>query len=233
MFLQWFKDKFGNYVNVLSEVEYDGVVVWLVGEEGCGVLIIIEMVNFIWLDCVLGSVISMCIGLICVVYYVQYWKVFGVYLIDQLLMCNVLVDLVVEVEVVIIVVMWMVGVIDNVVCGNEIEVLLCCIGLVVVKYWVCKCFIVYVVEVLECLGGNGYVEDFGMFWFYWEVLLMGIWEGLGNVSVLDILCVMVIWFVCVEVLFDELVCSVGQDFRLDGYVERLCLQLGDFDMIGY
>lgn len=132
-----------------------------------------------------------------------------------------------------IVAMRMAGATDNAVRGNETEALLRRIGLAAAKYWVCKRSTAHAAEALECLGGNGYVEDSGMPRLYREAPLMGIWEGSGNVSALDTLRAMATRPACVEVLFDELARSAGQDPRLDGHVERLRPQLGDLDTIGY
>lgn len=233
MFLQRLKDKLGNHANASSEVEYDGAVAWLVGEEGRGVPTIIEMVNLTRLDCALGSATSMRTGLTRAVHHAQHRKAFGAYLIDQPLMRNVLADLAVEAEAATIVAMRMAGATDNAVRGNETEALLRRIGLAAAKYWVCKRSTAHAAEALECLGGNGYVEDSGMPRLYREAPLMGIWEGSGNVSALDTLRAMATRPACVEVLFDELARSAGQDPRLDGHVERLRPQLGDLDTIGY
>lgn len=233
MFLQRLKDKLGNHANASSEVEYDGAVAWLVGEEGRGVPTIIEMVNLTRLDCALGSATSMPTGLTRAVHHAQHRKAFGAYLIDQPLMRNVLADLAVEAEAATIVAMRMAGATDNAVRGNETEALLRRIGLAAAKYWVCKRSTAHAAEALECLGGNGYVEDSGMPRLYREAPLMGIWEGSGNVSALDTLRAMATRPACVEVLFDELARSAGQDPRLDGHVERLRPQLGDLDTIGY
>src|SRR5262249_16481583 len=96
------------------------------------------------------------------------------------------------------------------------------------KYWVCKRSTPHAVEALECLGGNGYVEESGMPRLYREAPLMGIWEGSGNVSALDTLRAMATRPECVEVLFGELAKSRGQDPRLNAHSDRLRAQLGDY-----
>ena len=211
MFLQRLKDKLGNHANASSEVEYDGATVWLVGEEGRGVPTIIEMVNLTRLDCTLGSATSMRTGLTRAIHHAQHRKAFGAYLIDQPLMRNVLADLAVEAEAATIVAMRMAGATDGAVRGDEREALLRRIGLAAGKYWVCKRATPHAAEALECLGGNGYVEDSGMPRLYREAPLMGIWEGSGNVSALDTLRAMATRPECVEVLFDELATTAGQD----------------------
>jgi putative acyl-CoA dehydrogenase len=233
MLLQRLKDKLGNNANASSEVEYDGATAWLVGEEGRGVPTIIEMVNLTRLDCTLGSATSMRTGLTHAVHHAQHRKAFGEYLIDQPLMRNVLADLAVEAEAATMVAMRMAGATDNAVRGDHTEIMLRRIGLAASKYWVCKRATPHAAEALECLGGNGYVEESGMPRLYREAPLMGIWEGSGNVSALDTLRAMATRPECVEVLFDELGKSTGQDARLDSHVAKLRTELGDLETIQY
>src|SRR6476646_7289594 len=206
MFLQRLKDKLGNHANASSEVEYDGATAWLVGEEGRGVPTIIEMVNLTRLDCTLGSATSMRSGLA---------------------------DLAVEAEAATIVAMRMAGATDAAVRGDERETLLRRIALAASKYWVCKRATPHAAEAMECLGGNGYVEESGMPRLYREAPLMGIWEGSGNVSALDTLRAMATRPECVEVLFDELARTTGHDPRLDAHVDALKPALEDLETIQY
>ena len=233
MFLQRLKNKLGNHANASSEVEYDGAVAWLVGEEGRGVSTIIEMVNLTRLDCTLGSATSMRQGLTRAIHHAQHRKAFGAYLIDQPLMRNVIADLAVEAEAATVVAMRMAGATDAVTRGDEREAMLRRIGLAAAKYWVCKRATPHAAEAMECLGGNGYAEDSGMPRLYREAPLMGIWEGSGNVSALDTLRAMATRPECVEVLFDELSTTAGNDARLDAHVDRLKTGLTDLTTIEY
>ncbi|HET7072455.1 MAG TPA: acyl-CoA dehydrogenase family protein [Mycobacterium sp.] len=233
MFLQRLKDKLGNHANASSEVEYDGAIAWPVGEEGRGVPTIIEMVNLTRLDCTLGSATSMRTGLTRAIHHAQHRKAFGAYLIDQPLMRNVLADLAVEAEAATMVAMRMAGATDKAIRGDQTEALLRRIGLAASKYWVCKRATPHAAEALECLGGNGYVEESGMPRLYREAPLMGIWEGSGNVSALDTLRAMATRPESVEVLFAELDETAGQDPRLSAHVERLRQDLTDLDTIQY
>ncbi|TQR86320.1 DNA alkylation response protein [Mycobacterium hodleri] len=233
MFLQRLKDKLGNHANASSEVEYDGATAWLVGEEGRGVPTIIEMVNLTRLDCTLGSATSMRTGLTRAIHHAQHRKAFGEYLIDQPLMRNVLADLAVEAEAATMLAMRMAGATDAATRGDERETLLRRIGLAAGKYWVCKRATPHAAEAMECLGGNGYVEESGMPRLYREAPLMGIWEGSGNVSALDTLRAMATRPACVEVLFDELGRTAGHDPRLDAHATSLRAELGDLATIQY
>ncbi len=233
MFLQRLKDKLGNHANASSEVEYDGAIAWLVGEEGRGVPTIIEMVNLTRLDCTLGSATSMRNGLMRAAHHAQHRMAFGAYLIDQPLMRNVLADLAVEAEAATMLAMRMAGATDRAIRGDERETLLRRIGLAAAKYWVCKRATPHAAEAMECLGGNGYVEDFGMARLYREAPLMGIWEGSGNVSALDTLRAMATRPECIDVLFDELAVTKGHDPRLDAHVAGLRPQLESLETIQY
>jgi putative acyl-CoA dehydrogenase len=148
-------------------------------------------------------------------------------------MRNVLADLAVEAEAATIVAMRMAGATDSAVRGDERETLLRRIGLAASKYWVCKRATPHAAEAMECLGGNGYVEESGMPRLYREAPLMGIWEGSGNVSALDTLRAMASRPECVDVLFDELAKTTGHDPRLDRHVAALKPALDDLATVQY
>ena len=129
--------------------------------------------------------------------------------------------------------MRMAGATDQAVRGDDRETLLRRIGLAAAKYWVCKRATPHAAEAMECLGGNGYVEDSGMPRLYREAPLMGIWEGSGNVSALDALRAMATRPECIDVLFDELARTAGHDPRLDAHVAALRPQLDDLETMQY
>jgi putative acyl-CoA dehydrogenase len=129
--------------------------------------------------------------------------------------------------------MRMAGATDRAVRGDERESLFRRIGLAASKYWVCKRATGHAAETMECLGGNGYVEESGMPRLYREAPLMGIWEGSGNVSALDTLRAMATRPESTGVLFDELARSAGQDPRLDAHIDTLKPQFDDLESIQY
>jgi putative acyl-CoA dehydrogenase len=229
--LQRLKDKLGNRSNASAEIEYDGAVGWLVGEEGRGVRTIIEMVNVTRLDCVLGSAAGMRHGVVHATHHATHRRAFGAYLIDQPLMANVLADLVVEAEAAITVAMRLAAATDQAVAGDAQEAALRRLGLAVTKYWVCKRGPAHAAEALECLGGNGYVEESGMPRLYREAPLMSIWEGSGNVAALDALRAMARQPESVEAFFVELDQAAGADHRLDDAVARVRKELADLSAI--
>ncbi len=55
------------------------------------------------------------------------------------------------------------------------------------KYWICKLAPGFAYEAMECLGGNGYVEENPLPRLYREAPVNAIWEGSGNVMCLDVL----------------------------------------------
>ncbi|WP_431962352.1 acyl-CoA dehydrogenase family protein [Nocardia sp. bgisy134] len=231
--LQRLKDKLGNHSNASSEVEYDDTVGWLVGEEGRGVPTIIEMVNLTRLDCTLGSASGMRAGVAMAVHHATHRRAFGAHLIDQPLMRNVLADLALEAEGATTVGLWLAEVTDRAVSGDETADRLRRIALAVSKYYVCKRGPMHAAEALECLGGNGYVEESRMPRLYREAPLMSVWEGSGNVAALDTLRALAKQPETLGVFFDEVELARGADARLDAAVDDLRGRFADFDTIQY
>ncbi|RSM74062.1 DNA alkylation response protein [Amycolatopsis sp. WAC 01375] len=229
--LQRLKDKLGNRSNASSEIEYDDAIGWLVGEEGRGVRTIIEMVNNTRLDCAVGSASGMRYGAVRAVHHARHRRAFGANLVDQPLMGNVLADLLVESEAATTVGMRLASATDR--PDDEHEQAFRRLGLAVTKYWVCKRGPSHAVEALECLGGNGYVEESGMPRLYREAPLMSIWEGSGNVAALDTLRAMAKQPESVAAYFAEVEQASGADARLDDAVGRLHKELSDLSDIEY
>jgi hypothetical protein len=156
------KDKLGNRSNASAEVEYGEACAWLVGAEGRGVQTIIDMVNMTRLDCVLGTATGMRSAVVAAAHHCHYRAAFGRLLIEQPAMANVLADLAVESEAATVVAFRLAGATDRAVRGSESESAFRRLALAATKYWVCKRAPGHAAEALECLGGNGYVEDSGM-----------------------------------------------------------------------
>ncbi len=231
IFLQRLKDKLGNKSNASAEIEYDGAVGWLVGPEGKGVQTIVEMVNLTRLDCVIASAGTMRAGLVAATHHATYRRAFGRELIKQPLMANVLADLTVESEAATTVAMRLAGATDRLAGGDEAEASFRRLALAVTKYWVCKRAPSHAVEALECLGGNGYIEDSDLPRLYREAPLASIWEGSGNVAALDALRAMGRQPESLDAYFAEVDASAGADHRLDEATERLRKDLANLDDI--
>ncbi|EID54427.1 acyl-CoA dehydrogenase family protein [Saccharomonospora xinjiangensis] len=225
--LQRLKDKLGNRSNASAEVEYDGALGMLVGEEGRGVRTIIEMVNNTRLDCVTGSAAGMRYGAVRAVHHARHRWAFGAPLARQPLMANVLADLVVESEAATTVALRLAGATDRAAGGDEQEAAFRRLALSVSKYWVCKRSPSHAAEALECLGGNGYVEESGMPRLFRESPLSSIWEGSGNVAALDTLRAMAKQPESVEAFFAEVELARGANALLDDAVTSLRRELAD------
>jgi putative acyl-CoA dehydrogenase len=189
IFLQRLKDKLGNRSNASSEVEYDGASAWLIGEEGRGIRSIVEMINFTRLDCAIGSASGMRQAVAQAVHHAYHRSAFGKVLADQALMQNVLADLALEAEAAMLTVVRLAQACDRA-PADEREARVKRIGTALAKYWICKRAAPHAAEALECLGGNGYVEESVMPRLYREAPLNSLWEGAGNVNALDVLRVL-------------------------------------------
>ncbi|WP_170937308.1 MULTISPECIES: acyl-CoA dehydrogenase family protein [Rhodomicrobium] len=183
------KDKLGNRSNASSEVTFLGAEATLVGEEGRGVPAIIEMVTLTRLDCAVSSAGLMRFTLANALRHAKYRTVFQRKLIDQPLMANVLADLVLESEAATALAFRLARSFDR--AGDDPqEAAFRRLMTPVTKYWICKSVPAFAYEAMECLGGNGYVEEGPLARAYREAPLNAIWEGSGNVMCLDILRVM-------------------------------------------
>jgi putative acyl-CoA dehydrogenase len=230
--LQRLKDKLGNRSNASSEIEFDSAAAWLVGEEGAGVRTIIEMVNHTRLDCVLGGATGMRAGVAQAIHHTSHRSVFGRELVEQPLMRNVLADLAVESEAATIGAMRLARAYDEAIAGGEEAQNLKRVANAVLKYWICKRAVVHAGEALECLGGNGYVEESGMPRLFRESPLNSIWEGSGNVQCLDVLRAMVKSPASVEAFFAEVGEGAVAEPRLAAFATELRDEIpGDLETI--
>src|SRR6202453_4488726 len=227
MRLQRLKDKLGNRSNASAEVEYDEALAWLVGEEGRGIRTIIEMVNMTRLDCVLGAATGMRTGVTLAAHHAGHRMTFGRKLADQPLMASVLADLAIESEAATMAAFRLAGATDRAARGDEQERAFRRLALAVTKYWVCKRAPMHAAEALECLGGNGYVEESGLPRLYREAPLQSIWEGSGHVAALAGLRALTRQPESAEAFFTELDQARGADARLDDAIERLRKDVSD------
>jgi len=186
--IQRLKDKLGNKANASSEVEFEGAQAWLVGEEGRGIPQILEMGTMTRLDCALGTSGLMRQALALALNHTSQRKAFGKMLVEQPLMRNVLADLALESEAATALAMRLARAFDR--PGDAHEAAMARLLTPVAKFWICKRGSHFAQEAMECLGGNGYVEEGGegvMARVYREMPLNSIWEGAGNIMALDLL----------------------------------------------
>jgi putative acyl-CoA dehydrogenase len=230
--IQRLKDKMGNRSNALAEVELDGAWARMVGEEGRGVRTIIEMVNHTRLDCTIGATSGFRAGVVQAIHHTAHRATFGKDLIDQPLMRNVLADLCVESEAATVSTLRLARAYDEAAAGSEEATAFKRIATAVLKYWTCKRGPVHAGESLECLGGNGYIEESGLPRLFRESPLGSIWEGSGNVQCLDVLRAMVKTPAAVDAFFAEVEDGAGAEPRLDAYVKELRAEIpGDIETI--
>ena len=217
--LQRLKDKLGNRSNASAELEYTGATGLRLGEEGRGVATIIEMVSMTRLDCVLGSAAVIRAALSEAAHHVAHRSAFGSTIGDQPLMQAVLADLALESEAATSLGLRLAGAVDR---GERAFLRL---ALPASKYLVCKRAPAAVAEALECLGGNGYVEESGMPRLYREAPLNSIWEGSGNVTALDVLRAVTREPDSVEAVLAEIDLAAGSDTWFDRGVRELRTEL--------
>ena len=208
------KNKLGNRSNASAEIEYTGATGWRLGDEGRGVAAIIEMVSMTRLDCVLGSAALTRVALSEAAHHAAHRSAFGARLADAPLMQSVLSDLALESEAATALALRLAGAADR----DERPFLR--LALPAAKYLVCKRAPAVVAEALECLGGNGFVEDSGLPRRYREAPLNSIWEGSGNVNALDVLRAVGREPPAVEALDKELSQARGLDRRVDAAMDR-------------
>ncbi|MFF4013245.1 acyl-CoA dehydrogenase family protein [Streptomyces sp. NPDC001717] len=226
--IQRLKDKLGNKSNASSEVEFDGTWARRVGEEGRGVRTIIEMVAATRLDCAIGSASLMRQALTQAVHHAEHRSAFGAPLIKQPLMRNVLADLAVESEAATTLVLRLAAAYD---AGTEQERAFLRLAVPVAKYWVTKRCTPMVAEALECLGGNGYVEESGLPRLLRESPLNSVWEGSGNVQALDVLRALQREPQALAAFLQEIGLARGADHRLDSAIKDLLTELADLEGI--
>jgi len=217
------KDKLGNRSNASSEVEFDGAAAWLMGDEGRGVPVIIEMVQHTRLDCAIGSAGIMRGAMARALHHATHRRAFGKRLVEQPLMQNVLADLVLEVEASTVLALRLARAFEA--DATESEKALARLATPAIKYWVCKRAPTVVAEAMEVLGGNGYVEDSELPRFYREAPLNSIWEGSGNVMCLDVLRAARREPSAVDALIAELGQARGSNARLDRHAATLAAML--------
>ncbi|REE75761.1 putative acyl-CoA dehydrogenase [Rhodococcus wratislaviensis] len=223
--IQRLKNKLGNKSNASSEIELDGTVGVMVGEPGRGVRTIIEMVARTRLDCVLGSTSGMRQSVAEAVWHARHRSAFGKVLADQPAMTSVLADLALESEAATVTALRLARAHDE--DANEQERSFRRLATAVAKYWICKRGPHHAYEALECLGGNGYTEDFPLARRYREQPVMAVWEGSGNVIALDVLRAMTREPDSVAAFDAEVNLARGSNALLDDHLDRVRRQLGE------
>lgn len=184
--IQKLKNKMGNISNASSETELRGALGWMVGDEGRGISVILDMVSMTRFDCMIGSAACMRQAVAQITHHCANRIAFGKKLNEQPLMQNVLADLIIENEAALALSMRVARALDNSE-SNEQEKLFVRITTAIGKYWICKRTPEHAYEAMECIGGSGVMEDNIMPRLFRESPINSIWEGSGNVQCLDML----------------------------------------------
>ena len=225
-FIQRLKDKLGDRSNASSEIEYQNTWAKLVGEEGHGVRVIIDMVHHTRLDTALAAAGMMRQAVVQAVHHTTHRKAFQRLLSEQPLMQNVLADLVVEWAAATMLAARVARSFDEA-ATSPAAALFARIAVAVAKFWINKRLPSHICEALECHGGSGYVEDCVMPRLYRQAPLNSIWEGSGNVICLDILRTMTRERTASDVLLGEVETARGGDRRLDRAIDGLSAGIRD------
>ena len=226
--LQRLKEKLGNVSNASSELVLRGAMGWLVGEEDRGISTIMHMVALTRLGCMVEGVAGQRQAIVQAAHHCKWRSVFGKRLIEQPLMRNVLADLQLELEGSLAITMRMAKALDGVFAArpDEHEQQLARLGLAVGKYWVTKRTPSVTYEALECLGGNGTIEEFISARLYRDAPINAIWEGSGNVQALDIKRAIVKDARALDAWFAEMEAVQGADGSLDRLIREIKKDVG-------
>jgi putative acyl-CoA dehydrogenase len=226
-FLLRLKDKCGNRSNASAEIEYHGTRARRIGEEGRGIATIIEMAQLTRFDIVVASAGMMRAALTQALHHAAHRRAFGKRLAEHVLMQNVLADLALETEAATLLALRLARAFDRS-ADDPAERLLARLMTPVAKYWLCKRTPAVALEAMECLGGNGYVEEGPLARLYRDAPVNGIWEGSGNVICLDVLRSMQREPETLEALMRE-IASAGPEFQT--LAGRIVRQLQPWDTI--
>jgi putative acyl-CoA dehydrogenase len=209
------KDKLGNRSSAAAEVELDGTWAVRVGDEGRGLRTLLGSISALRLDSVLIATGLLRHAVVRALHHTRHREAFGSPLVEKPLMQNVLADLALESEAATLVAMRLAGAVD----AGETDLIR--VGVQVATYWLSKRAIGAVAEAMECLGGNGYVEENGLARVYRDAPVATLWEGAGNVTALDVLRAMSLQPRSMEVLLGEVDRARGADPRLDRAMDEV------------
>jgi len=218
--IQRLKDKCGNRSNASSEIEYHDALAWLVGEEGRGIRAILSHAHLTRLDFAIGSAGLMRQALTLALNHAQSRRGFGLALADQPMMSNILADLAIDSEASTLLAFRVARAVDAM-DGSEAERHVARVATPLAKFWNCKRAPAFVVEALECHGGNGFIEENPMARLYREAPLNAIWEGTSNMMCTDVLRSLRRHPDTSEAFMAEVMRARGADRHLDRWLDRL------------
>ncbi|WP_088282034.1 acyl-CoA dehydrogenase family protein [Kineosporia sp. A_224] len=209
------KETVGQRSAAAAEVELADTWGVRLGDEGRGLRVLTDIAASTRLDGVVSSAGLMRAGVVRAVHHARHRHAFGSPLADKPLMQNVLADLALESEAATLLAMRLAAAVD----AGETDFLR--VAVPVAKYWVSKRSVVLLAEAMECLGGNGYVEEHGVARLFRDSPASSMWEGTGNINALDVLRAMSVQPRSMEVLLGEVDRARGADQRLDAAMDEV------------
>tara|TARA_R110002033_G_scaffold36326_3_gene74691 strand:+ start:1017 stop:2672 length:1656 start_codon:yes stop_codon:yes gene_type:complete len=224
------KDKLGNKSNASSEIEYHGATAQLLGEEGRGVKVIIDMVHHTRVGTLAGTVGMMHMALAHAINHVSSRRAFQRTLIDQPAMRGVIADLSLEYEAAVALTMRVARAFSSEDAGEKAFARL---AVAVGKFWLTKRNPNFIYECMECHGGAGYVEEAPLARIFRESPLNAIWEGSGNVIALDILRTLARAPLAIEALRAEIELGRGANTDLDRGIDDIFDELAKGEVAEY
>lgn len=225
MQIQRLKNKMGNVSNASAETELRGAFGWLIGEEGRGVSVILEMVAMTRFDCMIGSSAQMRQAIAQATHHCRTRQAFGDTLARQPLMQNVLADMILENEAALALTMRLARALDHPADPHETHLVR--MGTAIGKYWICKRTPGLAYEAMECIGGSGVMEDSIMPRLFRESPVNAIWEGSGNVQCLDMIRAMKRNPASLQAFMDEVCRAQGRHPLMDAAIADLSASLDD------
>ena len=220
--IQRLKDKLGGRCLASSEVEFDHLPARILGEEGRGTASIVEQLVYTRLDTLTAVTGMMRRAVAEAVWHARHRSAFGRALASQPAMLNVLADMALESEAATIAAMRLARAFD---ASEQEAPAFRRLALAVLKYWICKRGAPLAAEALECVGGNGYIEESPMPQLYRDIQLGTVWEGSGNVIALDVLRALRREPESVSAFLAECELAVGADARYDAHLRSLRARL--------
>ena len=222
--IQRLKEKCGNRSNASAEIEFANTAAWPVGEPGRGIATLIGMAHHTRFDIVVAVAGMMRAALNQAVHHASHREAFGKRLADHALMANVLADMALEVQAATLVAFRLAAAFDaSATDAREASLQRALVP--IAKYWLCKRMVPVAAEAMECLGGNGYVEEAPLARLYREAPLNGIWEGSASVICLDVLRALSRSPEARAALWDEI--AAARDPRLASILRSVDTMLAD------
>ncbi|MGM0588705.1 MAG: acyl-CoA dehydrogenase family protein [Bacteroidota bacterium] len=181
------KDKMGVRSMASAEIILNDTQGWLIGEENQGFKLMTDMINMSRVYNAIAAVGGFRRALIEVWQYLNHRTIFGETATDLPMIRHQLMDLGAQHIGQQRLVWRALEAMDRAEMGEQEEAERLRMLTPMAKWWSAEMAVYGVRECMELMGGNGYIEDFIMPKLFRDVNVLPIWEGSGNVIVLDML----------------------------------------------